>query len=330
MKEFSKDTYQFGDFLFDSKKLALYHQKRLIKNVGEKSMQVLTVLLQNGGGVASHEEIIEQVWQDNLQGATPENVAQYISKLRKLFAEYEPDKKFIENVKGRGYMFVGNLTEEIETPVPKSLRPPSEQLFAHNESEQAVAVDKTEDVPSTENHSRRSFIKPAYLFGALLPISLILLSVWFWFPQNDEQEIRRVIEESQKFESMVLYKNPKDFQEAQLAKYWMPDTDFNSEFDMKKVRSGVQRLVKEEKYYGNETKPEQFEFESVEINESKDFAVVKTLEKWFIAEYHLENGTLLKNKTVGPYFVTYTLRKINGKWLIEKSNTARAKPTPTN
>ncbi len=119
------------------------------------------------------------------------------------------------------------------------------------------------------------------------------------------------------------------FQEAHLAKYWMPETDFNSDFDIKKIRAGVQRLVNEEKYYGQETKPEQFEIESVEINEAKDFAIAKTLEKWFIAEYR-KDGTLLKNKTVGPYFVTYTLRKIDGKWLIDKSNTARAKPTPAN
>ena len=36
-----------------------------------------------------------------------------------------------------------------------------------------------------------------------------------------------------------------------------------------------------------------------------------------------------KNKYVGPYFVSYILRKVNGRWLIEKSTTARMnRPTP--
>ncbi len=74
------------------------------------------VLLQNANALASHEEIIEQVWQDNTSGVTSDNIAQYINKLRKILAEYEPDKKFIENVKGRGYTFVGEVEAvEIET-----------------------------------------------------------------------------------------------------------------------------------------------------------------------------------------------------------------------
>ena len=80
--------------------------------------------------------------------------------------------------------------------------------------------------------------------------------------------------------------------------------------------------------YGDETKCEQFEFQSVEINRDENFAVVKTLEKWFIAVY-FNDGTLQKNKYVGPYFVSYVLRKIDGQWLIEKSTTARlSRPTP--
>ncbi len=36
-----------------------------------------------------------------------------------------------------------------------------------------------------------------------------------------------------------------------------------------------------------------------------------------------------RNKTVGPYFVSYILRKVDGNWLIEKSTTARVnRPTP--
>ncbi len=135
------------------------------------------------------------------------------------------------------------------------------------------------------------------------------------------------MEESQKFETLVLYENPQDFDEAQLAKYWMPDTDLNAAYDIREVRKGVKRLINEGRYYGKETKSEQFEFQTVEINTENDFAVVRTLEKWFIVEYRTD-GTLHKTKNVGPYFVSYLLQKVDGRWLIQRSNTARAEPAP--
>ncbi|CAN5439881.1 hypothetical protein BH20ACI1_BH20ACI1_14250 [soil metagenome] len=318
MNEFSKNTYKFGDFSFDASKLALYHQKQLIKNGGGKPLQVLAVLLQNANTLASHDEIIEQVWQDNISGVTAENVAQYISKLRKAFAEYEPDTEFIQNVKGRGYVFVGEVSSE-----EPEISPESSGL----QSEQPIAQSKAEDAPPKKGNLRRRFIKPAYLFATLFAVVVIFLVSWNWRTTDDEQEIRRVVEDSQKFESLVLYENPQDFDEAQLAKYWMPNKNFNADYDFNKVREGVQRLVTEGRYYGKETKLERFDFEKLDINSTNDYAVVKTLEKWFIVEYRTD-GTLLKTKNVGPYFVSYILQKVDGRWLIEKSNTARAEPAP--
>ncbi len=319
MSEFSKNTYKFGNFFFDGNKLALYHQNQLIKNGGEKSLRVLAVLLQNANALASHDEIIEQVWQDNISGVTSAHIAQYIGKLRKVLAEYAPKTEFIENVKGRGYMFVGDVESgAIETSQELPL-PPSESLFDYDEPKHELPI---------KNRSRRNFMKSVYVFAAVIAVSAISLTAWSRLANNDEQKIRRVVEDSQKFESLVLYENPTEFDEAQLTKYWLPDTDFNADFDIREVRNGVKRLVDEGRYYGKETKPEQFDFQSVEINTSKDFAVVKTLEKWFIVEYR-KDGTLLKTKNVGPYFVSYILRKADGHWLIEKSNTARAEPAST-
>ena len=315
MNKLSENTYRFGDFLFDADKLALYHRNELIRNVGEKSLQVLAILLQNANELASHDEIIKQVWLDNSSGVTAVHIAQNIKKLRRILAEYEPDKKFIESVKGRGYMFTGEVSSvEIETP----------RELSFLQSEQTFAQHETEDAPAKESHTRRNFLKPAYIFTALFSIFVVLLLARFLFSSSDEQSIKRVIEESQKFESLVLYNNPQSFEDVQLAAYWLPQTDFNSDFDIRKIRAGVQRLINEGKYYGKESKCEQFEFQSIEINQTNDFAIVKTLEKWFIAEYW-KDGTLHKNKTVGPYFVIYTVRKIDRQWLVEKSNTARAK-----
>lgn len=120
----------------------------------------------------------------------------------------------------------------------------------------------------------------------------------------------------------MLYQNPTSFDENQLKEYWIDETH-NSDLDIAKIRKGLKNLVEKGIHYGRESKCEKFDFVSVDVNESENFAVAKTIEAWFVAKYRTD-GTFIENKTIGPYSVSYNLRKIDGKWLIEKSSTARA------
>lgn len=316
MKSPQEKIYNFDNFRFDARKFAIYYDDRLIKNIGEKPLRVLSVLLENENNLTSYEEIIEKVWQDNPLGVNSVHIAQYISKLRKVFAEFAPDKQYIETVKGRGYSFVADSGADENEISPDLEYEPSEYL---------PAPDKAEGDLNGDSVPPPVFPKTGLVFATLIPLCLIFILGWIWFSESDKQNIKRVVEESQKYESMVLYNAPVSVKDEQLSQYWLIGNEFESELDVNKIRAGVERLIREEKYYGNETKCERFEIQSVEINDEEDFATVKTLEKWFIAEY-LNDGTLFRNKTVGPYFVNYSLRKKDGRWLIEKSTTARAKP----
>lgn len=317
MKNPQEKIYNFDNFRFDARKFALYYDERMIKNIGEKPLRVLAVLLENENNLTSYEEIIEQVWRDNPLGVNSVHIAQYISKLRKVFAEFAPEKQYIETVKGRGYSFIGDAVAPNENRITSDLE--------YEPSEYLPVPDKAEDDSNDDSVPAPVFPKTRLVFATLIPLCLIFILGWIWFSENDEQNIKRVVEESQKYESMVLYSAPANVKDEQLSRYWLTGDEFESELDVKKIRAGVERLIREGKYYGNETKSEQFEIQSVEINDERNFATVKTLEKWFIAEY-LNDGTLFRNKTVGPYFVNYSLQKRDGKWLIEKSTTARAKP----
>lgn len=165
------------------------------------------------------------------------------------------------------------------------------------------------------------------LLGLVLAATAVLSAVRY-VSDYDEEQIRKVVADSQEYESLVLYKNPGAFTEEQLDKFWTAEPDVTSNADRNRIRQAVKKLADEGRRYGDETRCEQFEFQSVEINADKNFAVVRTLEKWFIAAYFAD-GTLQKNKHVGPYFVSYLVRKVDGRWLIEKSNTARVnRPTP--
>jgi len=151
---------------------------------------------------------------------------------------------------------------------------------------------------------------------------------WYSYSNSDEEEIAKVIKDGQIYESLVLHKNPEQFQESDLDKYWAPDPDLGLNFDRTRIRDSVKRLIVEGRRNGDESKCEQFEFQSIQVDKTGQQATARTLEKWAITEYKT-NGELIKLKTVGPYFVDYIVRKIDGRWLIEKSNTARTvRPTP--
>ncbi|MBA2735877.1 MAG: winged helix-turn-helix domain-containing protein [Pyrinomonadaceae bacterium] len=311
--------YYFDEFRFDTVRLSLYHNDRMIKNVGEKPLRVLAVLIENPKKLTAHDEVIGKVWQDNPLGITSIHIAQYISKLRKVFAEFAPGKDYIETVKGRGYSFVGDVSAD-ENEVSTHLQ--------YEPSEYPPVSLRAEKDSGEEIVAPRNKVKFALGFAALAAICLISFTAWTWFSESDEDEIRKAVKESQLYESLVLYKNPASFEETHLDKYWTSEPDLNLNSDRNRIREAVKKLNEESRRYGDETKSEQFEFQTVEINRGQNFAVVKTLEKWFIAVY-FNDGTLQKNKSVGPYFVSYLLRKIDGRWLIEKSNTARInRPVP--
>ena len=282
-------------------------------------------MLEKPKQVVSHDEIIEQVWGDNYQGVTPNNIAQYIRPLRKILVKYRPDKTFIGTSPKRGYIF-------------------EEDVFIDGESIKDADLENPEingageyqpfPIPPTDTTSMQGALQDGknYRLKLLIPLSALLIVVAVaatsYFSVSDEDQVRQVVKDSQMYESLVLYKNPSSFKEADLDKYWTTELDLNANYDRRKIRDAVGKLLGEGRRYGDETKCEQFEFQSVEVSSSGDLAVVKTLEKWFIAVY-LKDGTLQKNRNVGPYFVSYIVRKVDGRWLIEKSNTARANlPSP--
>jgi|GEM_PF-1416025 len=331
-------VWKFGEFQFDAERLVLYHHGELVKGVEKKSLEVLAALLRRPGELVPHEEIIERVWRDNPYGVTPARVNQYVSKLQKLFGQYEPDQKFIENLKGRGYIFTSEVhvtTSEVESGATALEHLSETSPFSKQITTSGVAFSSSikddADYPLIDERPgpSRGWLGYRYVLAGLAMLSVALFTFWKFYPQtSDEDEIRRVVKDSQLYESLVLYKNPSAFREEDLDQYWTSELDIGSNYDRRRIREAVKKLVDEGRRYGDETKCEQFDFQSVEINKAGDMAIVKTLEKWFVAVYFAD-GTLQRNRYVGPYFVSYILRKIDGRWLIEKSNTARVnRPTP--
>ena len=316
MNPFPAHVYKFDNFLFDPYALTLYHRGELIEDADKKTLQVLGAIIAGQGTVVTHDDILEKAWPDDRYGATGTRVNQYASRLQRLFTKYEPDQKFIKNVRSRGYLFVPEAVLVEASP--------------HGAVKTDTSAEDWHNSQTTSPRARSYSVRRPFLV-ALAVVVLVIIGaaafMRFGLSSDDDEAIRSVVRDSQMYESLVLYKEPANFTESDLDKYWTTELDINSNYDRARIRTAVEKLVAENRQYGAETKCERFDFQSVEVNANGDYAIAKTLESWFVALYQTD-GTLIKNRNIGPYFVTYNLRKIDGRWLIERSTTGRATLAP--
>jgi len=304
-------SFKFFSFTLDPSKRTLFSGDQEI-SLENREFDTLLFLIEHRGEIQSKDRIMEEIWGETI--VDENSVEKVIAGIRKVLQDSAFQPRFIKTVSKKGYVFIHDIEEPVasdQNGLGSLAKPPEHQP----------------EIGSKNTKKRSQLLKVAFLSLFIMGTVGSLLIYSFYRSPSDEDEIRRIVQESQMYESLVLYKNPTDFQESDLDKYWTKEIDGSASYDRQNIRTGINKLIDKGHKYGNETKAEKFEFQSVEINADADFAIVKTLEQWFITVYD-NSGFLVKNKTVGPYFVSYAVRKINGKWLVEKSSTARATASP--
>jgi len=164
---------------------------------------------------------------------------------------------------------------------------------------------------------------------AAVPVAALALAIAGWraislqsrvHATTPEQQVRQAVYDSQVFETTTIYGKPKAFNRSQLSKYWVPIEQGGRA--VPKIEAAVQRQLKRGVHYGSESKVETFDFIFVKILPPGDYAEVRTRERWYVPVFR-EDGTRVTDRApyLGPYEVDYTLRKINGRWLIQSNGT---------
>lgn len=341
--------YIFDKFELDET-AGLVRSGEEVVNLTTTERELLVFLTKNPEKIFSINDLYEEIF--GLEGRSKQNtIPAHISNLKKKLRVYS-DNDFIVNVPNAGYRFDAKVVIKLKsgeipiitdsdkgkaedtTEIQTSDKIESSGSDLNNFEKQKILSNTIPSLAAPVKHSiekqgSRRFIKHyVFITSVIILIITIFVVQKLFFGANDEEEIQQVIKESQLYESLMLYTNPKTFEENLLDKYWLNELDANINTDRNRIREAVLNLKNKGQHYGEETKCEQLEFQSIEVNKDGNYAVVKTLEKWFVAVY-FDDGTLERNKTVGPYFVSYILRKVDGKWLIEKSTTARmGRPVP--
>jgi DNA-binding winged helix-turn-helix (wHTH) protein len=97
----------FGSFrLLPSQFLLLEGDKPV--HLGSRALEVLVVLLERPGEIISKQELLARVWPGIF--VEPANLTVHISALRRQLRDGQFGNRFIINIPGRGYSFVGDVT----------------------------------------------------------------------------------------------------------------------------------------------------------------------------------------------------------------------------
>lgn len=103
--------YEFGPFRLDSAKRLLFRNNQPV-TLTSKVFDTLLVLVQNRERVVEKDEFMKKLWPNSF--VEEANLAQNVSILRRALGESPNDHRYIVTMPGRGYRFVGAVTEPPE------------------------------------------------------------------------------------------------------------------------------------------------------------------------------------------------------------------------
>lgn len=319
--------YEFEPFILDTNSQCLIRDEKHI-SLQPKTYAVLLYLIQNAGRTVSRDELMEAVWGLSIS----EGVLSFqINLLRKQLGDAASSPKYIQTITKRGFQFIASVKEIQKCPgklVELEDKPDAAKINVHLEPEKPQEIVQTRQ--RITGVSRRLIISASVLsIVMVIAIGLYYRNIIIIKRADaeihsafDETEIRRVVRDSQFFETLNLYTDPKSAKREDLEKYWLPAEQGGKEINQ--VLAALKRLQGSGWHYGKESKCEMFEFATVNILAQEDYAEIETIERWYIPTYRDDGSRVLeRNVYIGPQKMAYKLKKIDGKWLIEETTVPR-------
>lgn len=139
--------------------------------------------------------------------------------------------------------------------------------------------------------------------------------------ETDEQQIRRIVTDSQFQETLGIYVNPTTFDRAILTKYWVPESKGGKAIIQ--VQDSIRRLLDRHWHYSKDSANELFEIRSLKIYPPGDVAEVRTRERWYLPMLDEQDHLVLERDPILQYQVIYRLVKVEGRWLLQTNSTPR-------
>jgi TolB-like protein/DNA-binding winged helix-turn-helix (wHTH) protein len=103
-------VFEFGEFKLDSDRFDLSRAGRSLK-LEKKPMELLILLAARNGHLVTRTEIAQRLWGSEVFVDTEHGINTAIRKIRLVLDDNSEQPRFIQTVTGKGYRFVGSLTE---------------------------------------------------------------------------------------------------------------------------------------------------------------------------------------------------------------------------
>ena len=103
-------AYRFGEFRVDLLRHQLTGPNSVDLNLSARAYEVLIFLLENRHRVVSKDELMKAVWPRSV--VEENNLNQAITILRRALGDRRDSPQFVRTIAGRGYRFVGDVSEE--------------------------------------------------------------------------------------------------------------------------------------------------------------------------------------------------------------------------
>ena len=110
MNESALRTYRFGQFRVDLLRQELIGPDGAVAGLSARAYDVLIYLLENRDRVVSKNELMKAVWPRSV--VEENNLNQAVTILRRALGDRRDSPQFVRTIAGRGYRFVGEVSEE--------------------------------------------------------------------------------------------------------------------------------------------------------------------------------------------------------------------------
>src|SRR5262245_40141376 len=104
-------TLHFREFELEPAQFALRRAGHRVR-LERKPLELLILLAENRGNLISREEIIQQVWGDDVHFDAERGINNAIRKIRAALHDESGQPQFVETIVGKGYRFIAPVNSE--------------------------------------------------------------------------------------------------------------------------------------------------------------------------------------------------------------------------
>jgi DNA-binding winged helix-turn-helix (wHTH) protein/tetratricopeptide (TPR) repeat protein len=170
-------------YLFDSFEvsvpLGVLRQAGTRLKIQELPFQMLLVLLENRGKLVTKEELGKRLWDRSTFVEVDKSLYVMAGKLREALGDNATQPRFIKTVSGRGYCFIGNVTQVAAAPPAADghLAAPRTDSIVLSLADEAVSARglATDGTPA---HNRTSAIRARSLLAGVALAGIFVLTVY--------------------------------------------------------------------------------------------------------------------------------------------------------